>query len=186
MNNKSHDTPRDRRRNRHSQYPPPKNPHRHPPIHSLPIPITQPDGDRRANNTLRSTHWQSQATGQKHRQRTPQFHAEPPAGGVQGQSVAEVFHHVVAPGGEADNDGEAAEGECPDGHGDGRGDGVGLPDEVDCCQWADGVGDVVGAVGEGLRCRGQDLEEGVEVFGLVVVVGGAGVHPLESFCARVT
>jgi hypothetical protein len=30
------------------------------------------------------------------------------------------------------------------------------------------------------------LEEGVEVFGLVVVVGGAGVHPLESFCARVT
>jgi len=64
---------------------------------------------------------------------------------VQGQSVAEVFHHVVAQW-RSDNDGEAAEGECPDGHGDGRGDGVGLPDEVDCCQWADGVGDVVGAV----------------------------------------
>ena len=47
---------------------------------------------------------------------------------MEGKSVAEIFHDVVTPCGETDNDCQTAVREDPDRHGDGGGDGVGLPD----------------------------------------------------------
>lgn len=47
---------------------------------------------------------------------------------MQSKSVSKIFHDIVAPCGETDDDGETAVCEDPDWHGDGGGDGIGLPD----------------------------------------------------------
>lgn len=62
---------------------------------------------------------------------------------MEGKSVAEVFHDVVAPCCKADDDCDAAKGEDPDWDGDGGGYRVCLPDEEDCGEGADGVGHVI-------------------------------------------
>jgi hypothetical protein len=62
---------------------------------------------------------------------------------VESESVAEVFHDVVAPCCESDDDCEAAEGEDPDWDGDGGGYCVCLPDEEDCGEGSDCVGNVI-------------------------------------------
>ena len=49
---------------------------------------------------------------------------------MQSESVAEIFHDVVAPCGETDDNSETAVGEDPNWYGNGGGDGVGLPDQV--------------------------------------------------------
>src|SRR5579859_5446612 len=104
MYNKGHQATRNSSGNWHRQNPSPKNPNRHPPIHSLPIPITQSDRQRRTNDTLRRTNRQSKSTRQQNRQRTSQFHAKSSARGMQRQSVAEIFHDIVAPCRETDDD----------------------------------------------------------------------------------
>jgi len=104
MNNKSHQTTRQRRRNRHRQHPSSKNPQRHPPIHSLPIPITQTYGDSGTNDTLRRRHRNAQSGSDENGQGGAEFHTKTTRGGVQGQTIAEVFHDVVAPCCETDDD----------------------------------------------------------------------------------
>lgn len=89
---------------------------------------------------------------------------------MQCQSIPEVAHDVIPVRPEADHDGGAAVHKHPDRHGGARGQRAGRPDQEDGAEGADGVGDVVGAVREGRDGAGQDLQEGVEVLGFVVVV----------------
>lgn len=98
---------------------------------------------------------------------------------MQREAIPQVAHDVVAVGPEADDEGPGAVAEDPNGHGRFGLDGARVPDEVDCGEGADGVGYVVCAVGEGGGGGGEDLQEGVGVFGFVVVVGCAGVHGFE-------
>lgn len=93
-----------------------------------------------------------------------ELHREAARGRVQGDLVAERAHDVVAVRPEADDDARAAKRQDPGRHGDLGADFAGLPDEKDRGVGPDGVGDVVGAVGEGGGGGGEDLEEGVGVF----------------------
>ena len=78
---------------------------------------------------------------------------------------------VVTVGGETDDDHGSSEREDPDGRlGLGCEGSGGLPDGVDGRVWADGVGDVIGSVGERGSAGGHDLEERVQVLGLVRVL----------------
>jgi hypothetical protein len=88
---------------------------------------------------------------------------------------------TVAVGGETDDEHDTSEDELPD-----LGRSVlaervsGRPDGVDGGEGTDGVGEIVGAVGKGGRAGGENLEERVEVLGLVVVLDGGSVHLGES------
>lgn len=96
-----------------------------------------------------------------------------------GETIAKIAHDVVAVGPKADDDSGGAEDEDPDGDGGFLGQFAGVPDEVDGGEGADGIGDVIGAVGEGSHGGGQDLQEGIEMFGLVVEMRGMGVDCLD-------
>lgn len=98
---------------------------------------------------------------------------------MQSQSVSEIAHDVVPVCPETNDDTGTTVGEDPDGHVGLLLDGAGVPDEVDGTEGSDGVGDIVCAVSEGSGSRGEDLEEGVEMLGFVVKVGGAGVEVLD-------
>jgi hypothetical protein len=89
---------------------------------------------------------------------------------VQGDLVTERTHDVVAVCPETDDNGGATEGENPEGNRDFAGYFAGGPDEVDGGIGANGVGDIVGTVGEGGGGGSHDLQERVCVFGAVVVV----------------
>lgn len=95
---------------------------------------------------------------------------------MEGESVSKISHDVVTVCPETDNDSSGAISQDPDRNRSLRAGLTGRPDEVDGSEGADCVRDVVGAVGKRGSSSGHDLEEGVEMLGLVVKVGGAGVH----------
>lgn len=98
---------------------------------------------------------------------------------MQRESIPQVAHDVVAVGPETDDERCGPVTENPDGDGGFGFQGAGVPDEVDGCEGADGIGYVVCAVREGGGGRGEDLQEGVGVLGFVGVVGCARVHGFE-------
>lgn len=109
-----------------------------------------------------------------------QLHRETTSGRVERQSVTQVAHDVVSVGPDTEGDTSTTEAENPDwDFGLASGDRAGVPDLVDSGVRTDGVGDVVGTVGEGGSAGGHDLHERVQELGLVVVVLDAGVHLLE-------
>ncbi|GKT57916.1 hypothetical protein ColTof3_05255 [Colletotrichum tofieldiae] len=99
---------------------------------------------------------------------------------MKSQTVTEVAHDVVAVSPDTESNTNTTEAENPDGDfGLAAGENTGVPDLEDGGVGADGVGNVVGAVGERSSAGGHDLHEGVEELGLVVVVLNAGVHLLQ-------
>merc|ERR1719262_526935 len=89
-----------------------------------------------------------------------ELHGKTARGRHERDLVAENLHDVVAVGGEADDDEAGAGDEDPDG--DGRLLARNLhrrPDLVDRRIRADGVRDVVGAVGKAVDTRREDLNE---------------------------
>ena len=156
------------------------NPRNHAPVNSPPRTSAETNTDGRTRDTLGSRDGERETRGHDDGDGGAELHGETARGRVQRDAVAELAHHVVAVEPETDGDGGAAVGEDPDGDVGGLLDLVGaLPDDVDGGEGADGVGDVVGAVREGGGRGGQDLEEGVGVLGLVVVVGGGVVDGLQ-------
>lgn len=92
-----------------------------------------------------------------------------------------TLHDIVAVGDKAERDGQGEDGELPDGHGGlGRGGVAGAPGGVDDGPGADGVADVVSAMGERGSASGQDLHEGVGVLDLVRVLLGVRVDALHA------
>lgn len=90
------------------------------------------------------------------------FHRESTRGRVKSDVVTESTHDVVTVSGESDDDAGSSHDEDPDGNG--RllfGEGAGGPAVVDDGVGTDGVGDIVGSVGEGSAASGQDLDERV-------------------------
>lgn len=92
--------------------------------------------------------------------------------------VTERAHDVVAVCPETDDDTGTTECEDPEWDGDLGADLGGGPDEVNGGVGADGVGDVVGAVGERGGRGSEDLEERVGILGTVVVVLAGSVNLL--------
>lgn len=84
--------------------------------------------------------------------------------------VTERAHDVVSPGGKTNVDGNTTVSQNPglDRSRLGKTDTFTtvLPDVVDDAKGTNGVGDVVGAVGERGKRAGEHLQEGVELFGL--------------------
>lgn len=91
--------------------------------------------------------------------------------------VEKGISYSVSP--ETDDKGSTSINQGPDGNGGLGGELAGRPDEVDGSEGTDSVTDIVGTVGERGGGGGENLEEGVGVLGLVVVVAGAGVHLLD-------
>ena len=90
---------------------------------------------------------------------------------MKGDFVSEGDDEVVSISGKTNDDHGTTKGQHPDGS-------VGVltrrgssgPNVVDGGEWTDGVGDVVGAVGERLGAGSHDLKERVHVFGFVRVL----------------
>lgn len=123
----------------------------------------------------------TQAGGQDDGDGRAELHGETARGRLQGEAIAQVAHDVVAVGPDTDDEHGTAKDENPDGDlrlALGRERAV-VPDLEDGGVRADGVGDVVGTVGEGGGGGGHDLQEAVHVLGLVVEVGGVGVDLVE-------
>ncbi|RAL63483.1 hypothetical protein DID88_003903 [Monilinia fructigena] len=141
----------------------------------LTSPLTKPTPTVAPQYTASSTRARPTA-GHDDRDRGSELHAKAARRRVKRETIPQVAHDVVAVGPETDDEGSGAVAEDP--HGDGRFglDGARCPDEVDGGEGADGVGYVICAVGKGGGGGGEDLEEGVGVFGFVVVMGCAGVH----------
>jgi hypothetical protein len=53
-------------------------------------------------------------------------------------------------------------------------------------EWTDGIGDIVGTVGEGSSASSEDLEEGVKVLGIVGILASTGVDLGNSLSGRLT
>lgn len=100
---------------------------------------------------------------------------------MQSDAVAQVLHDVVAVSPETDDQAGAAEGENPGGDlGLAlRGERTIMPDLENSSIGSDGVGNIIGSVGERSSSGGHDLEEAVHVLGFVVVVGSMGVELLD-------
>lgn len=98
---------------------------------------------------------------------------------MKSNAVTQHAHEVVSVEPETDSQGSSSVGENPDlDFGLGRGN-VCLPDGEDSGERADSVGDIVGTVGEGGGGCGQNLEEGIGVLGLVVVLWSGIVDTLK-------
>ncbi len=98
---------------------------------------------------------------------------------MQRQPVAQVPHDVVAVRPEADDDRSGPVHQEPDRHRRLLLQLARVPDEINRRQWPQGVGDIVGAVRERRRGRGEHLEERIQMLGLIVIVRGPGMHALE-------
>ncbi|KAJ3271278.1 hypothetical protein HK104_004709, partial [Borealophlyctis nickersoniae] len=109
-----------------------------------------------------------------------QFHREPTGGRVVRDVVTQVRHDAPPTKEETEVDGDTTKEEDPDRDGDvGFGEDTGLPDSVDGGQGTHGVCDVVGAVGEGGKGGGEDLDECVEVLGFGFVFCRVAVDVLD-------
>lgn len=110
-----------------------------------------------------------------------ELHAESSRGRVESESVSEDSHDVVSVGSQSEDDHGSSESEDPDGSLSLGGQGSsGFPNGVDGRVRTDSVGDIVSSVSEGSSAGGENLEEGVEVLGLVGVLLSGRVHSLES------
>lgn len=102
-------------------------------------------------------------------------------GGVICDFVSHNLHDVVTVGDEADRDGGGEDSKLP--HGD-RGVLLGRlpihPGVVDDSPGTNRVTDVVGAVRKGSSAGSEDLDEGVDVFDLVGILGSIGVDALHA------
>lgn len=89
-----------------------------------------------------------------------EFHGETAGRGHEGDAVTEDGHDLVTVGGKTDDEHTSSEGQSPDGDGSlFSGELTSGPDVVDDGEGSDGVGNIVGTVGEGGNTGSQDLEE---------------------------
>lgn len=117
--------------------------------------------------------------GQDNGDNRSQFHRETAGRRHQRNSVTQVSHDVVAISPETDDDAGTTKAENPDG--DFRlltRNKTGVPDLVDGGIGTDGIGNIVCSVNKRGGSGSHDLEEGVEVLGLVVKVCSTSVDLL--------
>lgn len=160
----THKQARDETSTRQCDEPTHVDPSDHPPVDAPPRTIAETDPDGRSADTLGGRDGELELGRHDNGDGGAELHREASRGRVQSNLVAERAHDVVAVRPEADDDAGAAEGQDPGWYGDTGADVPCLPDEKDCGVGADGVGDVVGAVCEGSRRGGEDLEEGIGVL----------------------
>ena len=123
----------------------------------------------------------TQPSSQNDRHRTAQLHRETSAGTLQCDAVSQVPHDIIPIRPQANDQARSAKHQNPNGHiglALGRQRAV-LPDLENGRVRTDGVGDVVGAVRETGRGSSHDLQKGVHVLGLVVVVDRVRVQLLD-------
>lgn len=109
-----------------------------------------------------------------------ELHRETTGWRHKGKSVTDGSHDLVTVSGETDNDHGTTESENP---GFGRsvlGEGTDLPNVVDDSERTNGVGGIVGAVGERVGASGEDLKEREKVLGFVTVLGSLLVHGVDT------
>ena len=105
------------------------------------------------------------------------LHRETSRWGVKGDFVTKRDNHVVTVCGETDDNHGTTKGQHPDrSRGAGAGRKSSLPDVVDGSERTNGIGDIVGTVGERLGATGHDLKERVEVLSIIRVLLGVRVH----------
>lgn len=61
---------------------------------------------------------------------------------------------------------------------------AGLPCAVHASPDTDGISDIVGAVSERRGAGSDDLDEGVEIFDLILIFRGVSVYPLHAAAFR--
>lgn len=173
--------------NRDGEDPSEEDPSESPPVEGAPITIAHGDAKSGTDDAHGGGYWETIVGSEDDGDCRSQFHRETTRGRVESQAVTDDTHNVVAVGCETDDDHCTTEDENPDGDwGVFSSDGSVGPDIVDNGVGTDGVGDVVGAVGERCSAGGHYLEEGVEMFGAVIVLGDTSVHGVQTSRIRAT
>jgi hypothetical protein len=174
----AHQTSRNDTRRWQCDEPTEVDPRNHAPVDSPPGTVAKTNTDSRTSNALRCRDRQRKLGSHDNRDSSTEFHGETTRRRVQSDLVTERAHNVVSICPETDDDTRTSERENPERDRDLVADLGSRPDEVDGGVGADGVGHVVGAVGERGGGSSQDLEERVGVFGAVVEVLAGGVDLL--------
>lgn len=173
VDHQSHQTTTNKTRNRNRHNPREKQESDSLPVNSLIRAIAQPNTNSSTSNTHTRTNGQLILTEDQNRNRSTHLHTGASARRVVGDLITHDLHDVVAVGDEAETDGQGNDGDLPERDVSLGRDGLaGLPCAVHAGPDADGVADVIGAVGEGRGAGGDDLDEGVEIFDFVAVFGG--------------
>ena len=180
-----HQAPSNDAGNRQRDDPPSIDPQHHAPIDRTPRPGAEAHPRSRTSNTLRRRDRERQPRRQDDRNGRAKLHTKSPSRRVQRQPVPQIPHDIVPIGPEPDHDRGTAVDEDPDRDGRFAREFARVPDEEYCGKRDDGVRDVVGIVREGGHGCGEDLQEDVEVLGLVVEVGGLSVHSFDVACEEV-
>lgn len=141
-----------------------------------PVPIAERDTDSGSGDAHGGRDGDTVLRRENDGDRSTELHGEAARGGDQGDSVTQDGHDVVTVSGQTEDQGGSSVDEHPDL--DVRvlaGGETKLPSVVDDREGTDGVGQVVGSVGERGGATGEDLHKGVGVLGLVVVLRGSAV-----------
>ncbi|KAJ3536198.1 hypothetical protein NMY22_g6134 [Coprinellus aureogranulatus] len=147
-----------------------------PPIRRPPVTVAKGDTDGGANDAHGGRDGDTVLRGEDDGDGGAKFHRETTGGRHECDAVSEDGHDVVAVCRETDDEHACTKDQSPDRDGSlGSRELAGVPDVEDDGEGTNGVGDVVGSVGEGGNAGGEDLEEGVEVLGVVGVLLGASV-----------
>lgn len=150
------------------------------PVDGLQIPVDEGNTDNGTSDALGGGDGETKLGGEEDGDGGSKLHGVATGGGVLGDAVAQVAHDVVAKGPEADTEGETTNSLDPVGGVRLLADDTRLPDNVLGGEGANGVGDIVGTVGNGHDHGGADLGGGPEMLHLVVKDGGALVDVLEA------
>ena len=152
-----------------------------PPVDSLPAARDESDTGGGTHDAHGGGDWEGVLRGKQDSDGRSKLHGETSGWRHEGDSVTDSAHDLVSVSGETDDDHRTTESQGPGLSRGVLGEGSVLPDVVDSREWTDGIGSVVGTVGEGVGAGGKNLEEGEQVFGLVTVLRGLLVHESDTF-----
>lgn len=151
----------------------------HAPVKSPPVTVAERDTHGSTDNALCGGDGESETGSHDNGDSRSQLHRETTGGRHEGEFVTKVAHDVVTVSPETNDDTGTTVRKDPQGDGVLLGvNNAGFPDGVDGGEWANGIGNIVGTVSERGSGGSENLEEGVQVLGLVVEVSCAGVHGL--------
>lgn len=153
----------------------------HAPVDGAPGARAETDTDGGTSDALGGRDGKLEAGGKDDSDGRAKLHGETTGWRLEGEAVTQVPHDVIAISPDAEDEHGSAEAENPGGNGSlvTLGEHAGVPDLEDGGIGTDGVGDVVGTVGERGSGGSHDLEEAVHVLGLVVVASSVGVNLLD-------
>lgn len=151
-------------------------PSNHSPVDGPEITVAKSDTNDGTDNALSGGNWNGETGGHNNSDGGSELHGETTGWRLQSKTVTEIAHNVVSISPETNDQGGSTVTETPNWDWGLVGELSSVPNQVDGGERTDGVGKIVGSVSEGSGGGSENLEERVQMFGLVVEMSSTGVH----------